>query len=291
MTADCSHGRFVVVDFETANPNLASVCQIGIAIFEGGKLVESWGSLINPEDEFHWMNVDVHGIDEIDVQGAPNFTHVYETVCGKLSSGVVVSHTSFDRAVWSQSIAKHGLPHKEYPWLDSARVVRRAWDKWAHSGYGLSNVCRELKIDYKAHDAVEDARAAGEVLVRAMADTGLGLDEWLVRAKKPVNLHHAVRISITGDPNGPFSGEELVFTGALNTPRREAAAMAARVGCNVSDSVKKTTTMLVVGDQDLLKLAGHEKSNKHRKAEELIKNGQVIRILRESDFARLVELS
>ena len=37
-------------------------------------------------------------------------------------------------------------------------------------------------------------------------------------------------------------------------------------------------------------LNGHEKSGKHRKAEELIAKGQFIRILRESDFKRLAEM-
>ena len=38
------------------------------------------------------------------------------------------------------------------------------------------------------------------------------------------------------------------------------------------------------------KLAGHKKSNKHRRAEDLISKGQDIRILRESDFKELQEL-
>jgi DNA polymerase-3 subunit epsilon len=46
--------------------------------------------------------------------------------------------------------------------------------------------------------------------------------------------------------------------------------------------------MLVVGDQDVRKLAGHEKSSKHVKAEQLIAKGQSIRILGESDFLRIV---
>lgn len=49
--------------------------------------------------------------------------------------------------------------------------------------------------------------------------------------------------------------------------------------------------MLVVGDQDVTKLAGHEKSSKHRKAEELISKGAPIRIIRESDFKELVRLA
>jgi DNA polymerase-3 subunit epsilon len=49
--------------------------------------------------------------------------------------------------------------------------------------------------------------------------------------------------------------------------------------------------MLVVGDQDIGKLAGQEKSAKHRKAGELIASGFAIRILKESDFKKLVQLS
>ena len=47
--------------------------------------------------------------------------------------------------------------------------------------------------------------------------------------------------------------------------------------------------MLVVGDQDIEKLAGHDKSSKHRKAEQLIAKGQLIRIVGEADFMRLTE--
>jgi DNA polymerase-3 subunit epsilon len=49
--------------------------------------------------------------------------------------------------------------------------------------------------------------------------------------------------------------------------------------------------MLVVGDQDLRVLAGHNKSSKHIKAELLIAKGQPIRILGESDFMRIVSHS
>lgn len=64
--------------------------------------------------------------------------------------------------------------------------------------------------------------------------------------------------------------------------------MAARLGFSVGGGVTKETTILVVGNQDVKKLVGHEKSSKHRKAEELIREGQAIRILREADFQELV---
>jgi DNA polymerase-3 subunit epsilon len=65
--------------------------------------------------------------------------------------------------------------------------------------------------------------------------------------------------------------------------------MAASIGCDVRDGVAKETTLLVVGDQDLRRLAGYEKSSKHRKAEELIERGQQIRILGERDFLKIFE--
>jgi DNA polymerase-3 subunit epsilon len=40
----------------------------------------------------------------------------------------------------------------------------------------------------------------------------------------------------------------------------------------------------VLGDQDIAKLNGADKSSKHRKAEQLIGDGQPIRILGEADF-------
>jgi len=54
------------------------------------------------------------------------------------------------------------------------------------------------------------------------------------------------------------------------------------------DGITKHCTLLVVGDQDLKKLNGHEKSHKQRKAEELIAKGYPIRVLTETDFFSMV---
>ncbi len=83
----------------------------------------------------------------------------------------------------------------------------------------------------------------------------------------------------------------LVFTGALHIPREQAADIAANLGCQVAANVSKSTTLLVVGDQDIARLAGHNKSSKHRKAEEMIASGTPIRILRETDFQQLASLN
>jgi DNA polymerase III subunit epsilon len=157
---------------------------------------------------------------------------------------------------------------------------------FSQSGYGLSNVAAHFYIQYREHDALEDARCAGEILLRAITETGLSVEAWLKRVEQPISGAQEIRRE--GNAEGPLFGEVLVFTGTLSMPRRKAADAAADAGCCVDDGITKRTTLLVIGNEDVRKLAGHDKSSKHRKAEELIAKGQPIRILSEGDFQHIV---
>ena len=65
--------RYVAIDGETANSDYSSICQIGLAIFDDGNVIETWKSYVDPEDYFDTINVSIHGIDEKTVLGAPKF--------------------------------------------------------------------------------------------------------------------------------------------------------------------------------------------------------------------------
>ena len=280
---------FVAIDFETANEDLTSVCQIGIACFKSGQLADTYISLVNPNSYFSAINESIHGITEKDVKNAPSFTDVYGDISNLLDNQIVVSHTHFDRSVWYRTTQHHALQSPEIFWLDSAKVVRRTWDKYAKSGYGLSNVANDLQIDFKHHDALEDAKTAGMVLMRACEHSGLNVKDWLEKTKQPITTPSSVQR--VGNNEGLLYGETIVFTGALAIPRREAADIAAAAGCDVGSGVTKNTTLLVVGDQDIQKLKPDQtKSSKHLKAEKLIEKGQDIKIIQESDFLKLVQL-
>lgn len=278
---------FVSIDVETANADMASICQIGVAKYSNGILAEEWSSLVDPEDYFDFINIDIHGITEEDVEGKPTFPEIFNQLDSLLNGTICVSHTHFDRVSISRSLKKYGLPNLNATWLDSARVARRTWEEFAWSGYGLANICNKIGYQFKHHDALEDAKASGHVLLAAIEKTGLDINAWLKRIKQPIdpsNVSTGVAIKRDGNPEGELYGEILVFTGALEILRREAADLAASIGCTVAAGVTKKTTLLVVGDQDISKLAGKEKSSKHLKAEQLIKKGQNIRIIKESDF-------
>jgi len=280
---------FVAIDVETANADMASICQFGVATFRGGALVAEWKSYIDPEDYFDPINVSIHGITEETVLGQPTLPELVGELMERLGQDVVISHTHFDRVAVHQSFTRYGLKSPGCTWLDSARVARRTWSHCAERGYGLQDLCQFIGYEFHAHDALEDAKAAGFVFLTAIQKTGLSVRDWLRQVEEPIDYNASGKpLTRQGNPDGPLFGEILVFTGSLDIPRREAADLAASVGCEVAKGVTKQTTLLVVGDQDICRLSGHDKSSKHRKAEDLIGAGHPIRILRETDFRELV---
>ncbi len=118
--------EFIAIDFETANPDLSSICQLGAVSFQGGKPVKTWQTLINPKDYFDPMNVSIHGIDEEMVKDAPTFRKIFPTFRSIIEKQLVACHTHFDRVALNRVIEKYRLPQFDCTWLDTARVARRA---------------------------------------------------------------------------------------------------------------------------------------------------------------------
>lgn len=286
---------FIAIDVETANADLSSICQIGAARFECGKLVAELSVLIDPQEPFHPINTNIHGISAADVAGKPVFADIATSLLEFIGDSVCACHTSFDKNSLHKAFAKSGLPSPSIRWIDTAQVTRRTWEDLSKKGYGLANVCKKIGYEFKHHDALEDAKACGYVFLAAIKHSGIALEDWSARIKQPITAYHSKATytpQAESEPNaeGALYGEVLVFTGALQVPRSEAAEIAKNLGCLVGKGVTKKTTLLVVGDQDLWKLAGKDKSAKHIKAEHLINQGQEIRILKESDFVSLAHI-
>ena len=52
---------FIAIDVETANADMSSICQIGIAKFRDGKLSGEWVTYLDPQTYFDEMNISIHG--------------------------------------------------------------------------------------------------------------------------------------------------------------------------------------------------------------------------------------
>lgn len=273
--------EFVAIDVETANGFMGSICQIGAVRFVGGVEVEAIDWLIDPHDEFWDVNIAIHGITPECVIGQPSFRDRLPQLRAFIGNAVAVCHTHFDRVSLTRACEAESLDLLSCQWLDSARVARRTWEDVAEAGYGLANLAARCGISFQHHDACSDARTAGLILLQAIAHSGITLDDW----PATINLRNKTdRVRLEGTLDGPLAGESICFTGQLSMDRKAAAQRGNGLGAAIEPGVTRKTTMLVVGDQDISKLAGHVKSSKHRKAEQLIAHGQPIRIVAERDF-------
>ena len=78
-------------------------------------------------------------------------------------------------------------------------------------GFGLENLCRLLGYRYQRHDALGDAKAAGVVVLAAIDQTGIRLDQWLEQVELPI-----------GDgPRKPIRALDQVPPGTVDTELRE----------------------------------------------------------------------
>ncbi len=281
--------NYFALDVETANADYSSICQVGIAELQNGKIVNRWSSLVNPETYFDPFNTSIHGITENDVKDAPTFDVVHHLIAEKITDRITVHHMPFDRIAVTRACSEYDLDMLQPKWLDSAKIARRAWEEFAYKGYSLDNIAKYLNIEFTHHDALEDAIAAAQIVEHACKKTGFSIEEWLSKVCQPISIPQggSANLNLKGNSEGSLYGESLVFTGTLFLPRKDAARIAADLGCCVGNSVSNKTTMLVLGIQDSYKLSGYEKSSKHRKAEELIKKGAFIKILSENDFVEM----
>jgi DNA polymerase-3 subunit epsilon len=71
-----------------------------------------------------------------------------------------------------------GVPAVPYAkWIDTCWLARRAWPHLPN--HKLPTLARSFGIIYKAHDALEDARVAGEVLALALKERQLTIGKLL----------------------------------------------------------------------------------------------------------------
>ncbi len=178
--------EFVVIDVETANQRPASICQIGVAHFRNGVLAEAWGELVNPEDCFLPFNTHLHGIGPRDVCAALTWPELRPKLRSLLEDRMIASHTYFDRTALSGADARYGLPAIPVAgWLDTCRIARQVWPHLAN--HKLTNLARNFGLSYRAHDAMDDARCAGQVLLLAAHSSALGLEQMLYPTATTVN--------------------------------------------------------------------------------------------------------
>lgn len=313
---------FIVIDFETATPNMNSACSVGAAIVSGLKIVDSFYSLIQPpENQYSPKNTEIHGISAIDTEQSDPAWIVLRQLLPFLNCSVpVVAHnTSFDMSVLYHCLGDH-IP--DFKYMDTMDMVK------PHiKGKRDLSSCAEyfgITLDHH-HNALNDAITCAKVAIKCFELSPFpNFAAYCLRTPciklhsfsklKPrkyisfehhhlktndAKLAHALKNDVDyrsivpcegeKDPRHPLYGKNIVFTGTLSINRATAMQMVADVGAILKGEVSRKTDYLVVGIQDKALVGDNGMSLKEEKAYAWNAAGQAnIRIIREAEFFALL---
>lgn len=152
---------FTAIDFETANFQSWSICQIGLVRYEAGIIVKEVNLLVQPPDNYYLSRfVAIHGITPMHTATAPPFNRVWPLIEPYITNQLVVAHNglSFDFPVLRKTLAYYGIEDPDYTKIDTRRMYKK----------GLAYLCEIHNIPLNHHDALSDARACGELYLRGL---------------------------------------------------------------------------------------------------------------------------
>jgi DNA polymerase III epsilon subunit-like protein len=212
---------FVAIDVETANLNNANICQFGVAFFWDGALSGTSAILVDPESSFNPRFKAIHGITPATVRGALTWQELYSQLElfseRTLDDCIVVSHTYFDRDSIRKACERYGLrPPAPKVWLDTCEIARRIWPDMQN--HKLSTLAQHFEICYEAHNAGEDARCAGEILLCALQQSGRTMES-LIEEHLGRELGKEVSLTVQFRTEKPPSPEEPATTRLESRPQ------------------------------------------------------------------------
>ncbi len=157
--------KYIVFDVETPNRANNRMSAIGITVIEEGQITDSFFSLVDPETHFDYFNTKLTGISAQTVQGAPNFSGLWEQIEPIMDSGILVAHNAvFDMGVLKKCLYDYGITWKNTAkYLCTVQAGRRLLPGMSHS---LNVMCDYYGISLDHHQADSDSRACAEILLR-----------------------------------------------------------------------------------------------------------------------------
>jgi len=249
--------EFLAIDFETANAQRGSACEIGIAKVKDFAIVETKSFLIRPkENYFDWYNTQLHGIDEDTVENEPEFDEIYKLIEDDFNSYPILAHNAaFDFSVLRNTLDNYDIDYPETKYSCTYQMAREHLPNLF--SLRLDSVCSHYDIPLEHHRALPDAIACAELAIKIFQEREIGTFEDIEKnfnltlgnlfkggyngsLKKSIKISEIVYDESKVDVNNVFYGRTVCFTGTLTSLVRMAAQkMVLEVGGNVDKGVNK----------------------------------------------------
>lgn len=283
-------GDYIVLDLETTglDPTFDEIIEIAAIKISYGKKVSEFSTLVKPENKIDEYITQLTGITNEMVKDAPKIEKVLHDLMNFLGDSVVVAHNAnFDiNFLYDNYMLYLNKPFTNN-FIDTMRISRRLFKDIRHR---LVDLAKEFKISVDVqHRAMADCEVTQKVyeyMRNHCTVNNIDLAAFLKTSHgRSFDLKDFKPESEEFDVSHPIYGMSVCFTGTLEKfQRKEVLQIVTNLGGIPSDSVTKNTNILVLGNNDYCSLIKDGKSNKQKKAEELILKGYDLIIISEKSF-------
>jgi DNA polymerase-3 subunit epsilon len=150
---------FTAIDFETAQGQRNSICQVGLVRVVNGKIANEESILVQPPGNAYWGRfTQIHGIGPADTFRAQTFDKVWPRIEPYIAHQQVVAHNGFgfDFPVLAATLQYYGLNVPVYDKHCTYKIYRM----------NLASLCSAYRIALNHHDALSDARACALLFLK-----------------------------------------------------------------------------------------------------------------------------
>ena len=276
--------NFTAIDFETANTNRNSICQIGICKIENGNIILTDSILVKPpENEYSHWNIGIHGISPDLTKNEPTFPDIWSKIRYYFEDNFLVAHNAaFDLDCLFKTLEYYDL---EIPKIEYECTYQL-------TGMNLIDLAESLELEIKTHhQALNDAIMCAESFIKLKNGIKPNLQKVTIKESRGIFEGHE---KLSGkvlepdlpnaDSNSPFYRKKCVFTGILSEiGREEAAIIVKKMGADIDTGITRRTDFVIVGSG-----AG---PSKLKKIDEYNNAGSDIKMVYESEFLEMVKLA
>lgn len=276
------HQSFVAIDFETANSDYSSACEIGLVKVIDNQILDKYHSLIKPPNNSYTIaNTLIHGITEKQTENAPSFEEIWPEIKSFIGTNCLVAHNiNADLSILSHCLEYYGLENPGYESICTYKFF----------GINLDQLCQAFSIERQYHNALIDAEACAKVYIKYL--NNIKPDYSKCERSSKSNLfdfsgHERIEGDYlkpdfeNGDSECPFFRQKVVITGVFsNISRQEIAQMLKEKGADIDTSITERTNFLITGKDP--------GPSKIRTVETLIKNGKSIQLISEQQFLSMI---
>ena len=300
---------FILFRTECINSDQNSVCHIILVPVVDGVIQESQEFFLNPDAPFQGV---MSGISREQVESFAPFAQVWPSVhevfC-KFDVAVCAGDGYSAHALFG-TLSRLGIPFNPIKYCNAKAICRRSLPSVSFGLDYLNNVFfndyipenevvatsrRWAQLAVKGLESVEDA-TINDFLSRTKIKPGLIAEgdfqpSLCIKVKKHFSGSgfDAESIAVNAQPENPFYGMCVVFTGKMEALKRnDARELVVRIGGEAPDRLTQDTDFLVVGVQDLKVVGQSGLSGKMKTAAKYREKGLPIEVIDEDDFIRMI---